>query len=281
MTASGRRPGESRPEGARPQSWRQPTAGEQHFDQECDERAHCEKQRQKERAGLGPGRPIEHPLTGPGDNPGDRPPASPGWRGRAEDNAMAAPYATPVREGDLALVRVLEACIETLRAENEILRRRLATAEARAARETAQPVSHRPIQPDEPFALRYDCNATHRHRNPSVAPRRYVPCRPEGMRNFRPLGRRNSGHDSHAKRQIYSWRRADNGRGLAYVFRRNLACASHGDLVVLLEIQPLSAASRKITLLNDSPGPRSERSRSIMLGSSQAIGARAVLNRAA
>jgi hypothetical protein len=34
-------------------------------------------------------------------------------------------------------VRVLEASIETLRAENEILRRRLAAAEARAARETA------------------------------------------------------------------------------------------------------------------------------------------------
>jgi hypothetical protein len=47
---------------------------------------------------------------------------------------MAAPYATPVREGDSALVRVLEACIETLRAENEILRRRLAAAEARRER---------------------------------------------------------------------------------------------------------------------------------------------------
>jgi hypothetical protein len=39
--------------------------------------------------------------------------------------------------GDSALVRVLEASIETLKAENEILRRRLAAAEARAARETA------------------------------------------------------------------------------------------------------------------------------------------------
>ena len=48
------------------------------------------------------------------------------------------PCATPVREGDSALVRVLEACIETLKAENEILRRRLAAAEARAARETAK-----------------------------------------------------------------------------------------------------------------------------------------------
>jgi hypothetical protein len=46
------------------------------------------------------------------------------------------PRATPVREGDSALVRVLQANIETLRAENEILRRRLAAAEARAARET-------------------------------------------------------------------------------------------------------------------------------------------------
>jgi hypothetical protein len=44
---------------------------------------------------------------------------------------------TPRREGDSALVRVLEASIETLRAENEILRRRLAAAEARVARETA------------------------------------------------------------------------------------------------------------------------------------------------
>ena len=43
------------------------------------------------------------------------------------------PYAAPVREGDSALVRVLEAYIETLRAENEILGRRLAAAEARAA----------------------------------------------------------------------------------------------------------------------------------------------------
>jgi hypothetical protein len=50
---------------------------------------------------------------------------------------LLRPYATPVREGDSALVRVLEACIETLRAENEILRRRLAAAEARTARETA------------------------------------------------------------------------------------------------------------------------------------------------
>jgi hypothetical protein len=49
---------------------------------------------------------------------------------------MAAPYATPVREGDSALVRILEAYIETLRAENEILRRRLAAAEA--AQETAK-----------------------------------------------------------------------------------------------------------------------------------------------
>jgi septal ring factor EnvC (AmiA/AmiB activator) len=48
------------------------------------------------------------------------------------------PYATPVREGDSALVRVLETSIETLKAENEILRRRLAAAEARAARETAK-----------------------------------------------------------------------------------------------------------------------------------------------
>ena len=35
-------------------------------------------------------------------------------------------------------MRVLEASIETLKAENEILRRRLAAAEARAAQETAK-----------------------------------------------------------------------------------------------------------------------------------------------
>ena len=50
---------------------------------------------------------------------------------------LLRPRATPVREGDSALVRVLEASIETLKTENEILRRRLAAAEARAARETA------------------------------------------------------------------------------------------------------------------------------------------------
>jgi hypothetical protein len=50
---------------------------------------------------------------------------------------MATSRATPVREDD-ALVRVLEAHIETLKAENEILRRRLADAEARTARETAK-----------------------------------------------------------------------------------------------------------------------------------------------
>jgi hypothetical protein len=46
------------------------------------------------------------------------------------------PRATPVREGDSALVRVLEASIEMLKAENEMLRRRLIDAEA--ARETAK-----------------------------------------------------------------------------------------------------------------------------------------------
>jgi hypothetical protein len=53
---------------------------------------------------------------------------------------MPAPLlrATPVSESDSALVRVLEASVETLKAENEILRRRLAAAEGRAARETAK-----------------------------------------------------------------------------------------------------------------------------------------------
>jgi hypothetical protein len=49
-----------------------------------------------------------------------------------------APGPTPISERDSALVRVLEASIETLKAENEILRRRLAAAEGRAARETAK-----------------------------------------------------------------------------------------------------------------------------------------------
>ena len=48
------------------------------------------------------------------------------------------PHATPVCADDTALLHVLEACIETLKAENEILKRRLADAEARAARETAK-----------------------------------------------------------------------------------------------------------------------------------------------
>ena len=46
--------------------------------------------------------------------------------------------AAPVRANDLAFLRVLEASIETLKAENEILRRRLAAAEARAAQESAK-----------------------------------------------------------------------------------------------------------------------------------------------
>ena len=46
------------------------------------------------------------------------------------------PRATPVRPDDTALLRVLEAYIEALKAENEILKRRLADAEA--ARETGQ-----------------------------------------------------------------------------------------------------------------------------------------------
>ena len=48
------------------------------------------------------------------------------------------PRATPVRADDLALLHVLEAYIETLKAENEILKRRLAAAETRAAKETAK-----------------------------------------------------------------------------------------------------------------------------------------------
>ena len=51
---------------------------------------------------------------------------------------MTKPCATPVREDDSTLVRVLEAHVETLKAENEILKRRLAAAEARTAQETAK-----------------------------------------------------------------------------------------------------------------------------------------------
>jgi hypothetical protein len=52
--------------------------------------------------------------------------------------ALMLPRAPPLRrENDSPLVRVLEAYIETLRAENEILKRQLAAAEARAGRETA------------------------------------------------------------------------------------------------------------------------------------------------
>ena len=43
------------------------------------------------------------------------------------------PRSPPVREDDSTLVRVLEASIEVLKTENEILRRRLAAAETWAA----------------------------------------------------------------------------------------------------------------------------------------------------
>ena len=46
---------------------------------------------------------------------------------------ITKPRATPVREDDSALVRVLEASIEILKTENAILRRRLAAAETWAA----------------------------------------------------------------------------------------------------------------------------------------------------
>jgi hypothetical protein len=51
---------------------------------------------------------------------------------------MTKPCATPVRKDDSTLVRVLEAHIETLKAETEILKRRLAAAETRVAQETAK-----------------------------------------------------------------------------------------------------------------------------------------------
>ena len=43
------------------------------------------------------------------------------------------PRVTPVSAEDVAILRVLEAAIETLKAENEILRRRLAASQTRAA----------------------------------------------------------------------------------------------------------------------------------------------------
>ncbi len=50
--------------------------------------------------------------------------------------ALMLRRATPVRGGDLALVRVLEASIETLKAENEILRRAGSPPPRRGRRET-------------------------------------------------------------------------------------------------------------------------------------------------
>jgi hypothetical protein len=50
---------------------------------------------------------------------------------------MTKPQPTPVRENE-PLLRVLEASIEALKAENAILRCRLAAVEVRAAQETAK-----------------------------------------------------------------------------------------------------------------------------------------------
>jgi hypothetical protein len=47
------------------------------------------------------------------------------------------PRATPVRADDTALLHVLKAYIETLKAENEILKRRLADAEGRGSGESS------------------------------------------------------------------------------------------------------------------------------------------------
>ena len=46
------------------------------------------------------------------------------------------PRATPIHNS--ARLHILEACIETLKAENESLKRQLAAAEKRVARETAK-----------------------------------------------------------------------------------------------------------------------------------------------
>jgi hypothetical protein len=57
---------------------------------------------------------------------------------RREMQRSPGPQSPPISEGDSALVRVLEASISILKAENEILKRRLADAEGRVARETAK-----------------------------------------------------------------------------------------------------------------------------------------------
>jgi len=48
------------------------------------------------------------------------------------------PRATPIHADHSARLRILEAYIETLKAENEILKRQLAAAEKRVERETAK-----------------------------------------------------------------------------------------------------------------------------------------------
>jgi hypothetical protein len=70
------------------------------------------------------------------------------------------PRATPVHADDTALLHVLKAYIETLKAENEILKRRLADAEARAARETAKA--------EEAIAERLTAQAAKRASAPSL-----------------------------------------------------------------------------------------------------------------
>ena len=66
-------------------------------------------------------------------------------------------WSPPVSEGDSALLRVLEATIEILKTENEILRRRLAVAETWAAQAvitkrlgTLAPTSATPTAEPEP-----------------------------------------------------------------------------------------------------------------------------------
>jgi hypothetical protein len=70
------------------------------------------------------------------------------------------PRATPVRADDTALLHVLNAYIETLKAENEILKRRLADAEARRARETAK--ANRAIAEFPPLTERLTAQAANR-----------------------------------------------------------------------------------------------------------------------
>ena len=77
----------------------------------------------------GPPGAVGRALTSPGDNVAER--ARPLWPAAGGIGAAVmparTPRATPVRADNLALLHVLEATIEILKTENEILQRRLGT----------------------------------------------------------------------------------------------------------------------------------------------------------